>query len=285
MCLLPTGKSSTDLREQREEGTEEHNACQNNNCLQVETSPPSPTSEGFVPLVDQYVDEPLAERLSSKMNEDKHINEGAEKNDSHVHLPQIVSQVAANGSEKDKVQTQQETLKLPPVFDQLQRVQLLSESNESSPTNSDTEENQLEDVDIEQYTSLKLPNLPWPSILQYLRESESYAAKYFSLQNKPALDKRLKGTSDSFKEASNTKNTQQYSIHRVSKGATSGGSSSEESDSEAKEIDPLKSTTEQELPASTCEFCGTQNPRYSLLTSATSSVVSQIHENYNLANK
>ena len=277
MCVLLTGK--TGLIEQREEGTQAYDAYQDNSFLQVETSPPLSSSEGFVPLVDQQVDEPLTEVVSSKMNEDKEMNEGDIKSDSQVHLPKIVSLVDANGSEKDRVKTQQESLQLPPVFDQLQQVQLLSESNKSSPTNSDTEENQVEDIVLEQYANLKLPNLPGPSILQYLRESESYAAKYFSLHNKPALEKRLKGASVSVKEASSTTRTQD-STHRqsLSKSDTAGGSSSEDSDSEAREIDPLKSTKEQELAASTCEFCGLQNPRYSLLTSTTSPVVSQIQQ-------
>ena len=56
----------------------------------------------------------------------------------------------------------------------------------SSCSSNDDESN---NEDILPYQSLSSENLPWPTILQYLRESDSQSSRYFSMQvSKPTVD-------------------------------------------------------------------------------------------------
>ena len=59
----------------------------------------------------------------------------------------------------------------------------------SSCSSSDDESNNENHGDIPPYQPLSSENLPWPTILQYLRESDSRSSKYFSMQvSKPTVD-------------------------------------------------------------------------------------------------
>lgn len=51
---------------------------------------------------------------------------------------------------------------------------------------SSSSEDEEEEGEVEPYQSVSSDNVPWPAILQYLRESESESSKYFSLQTPQA---------------------------------------------------------------------------------------------------
>ena len=59
----------------------------------------------------------------------------------------------------------------------------------STCSSSDDESNNENHEDIPPYQPLPSENLPWPTILQYLRESDSQSSRYFSTQaSKPTVD-------------------------------------------------------------------------------------------------
>ena len=86
-------------------------------------------------------------------------------------------------SQQERSKPVQEELKLPPVLMQLQDCHFSSASDDSADEREEEEDSEAED----KFPDLTLPNLPWPTILQYLRESESIASEYFSLENKQKL--------------------------------------------------------------------------------------------------
>lgn len=86
-------------------------------------------------------------------------------------------------SQQERSKPVQEELKLPPVLMQLQDCRFSSASDDSADEREEEEDSEAED----KFPDLTLPNLPWPTILQYLRESESIASEYFSLENKQKL--------------------------------------------------------------------------------------------------
>lgn len=59
----------------------------------------------------------------------------------------------------------------------------------SSCSSSDDDSNNENCEDIPPYQHLPSENLPWPTILQYLRESDSQSSRFFSTQaSKPTVD-------------------------------------------------------------------------------------------------
>lgn len=221
------------------------------------------------------------------MTTDKKIVEKSKHRESNSLLPHILPQVSITENQEEKIhQTQEECLKLPTVLDHFKQIQFIGD-NTSSPENSDKEDCVAEDTStksLEQY--FKLPNLPWPSILQYLRESESYASMYFSLRNKSIVEKRMKGAGDQFqgnqKENEWSKRDQQgIGLSReYASGCLIGNSSSEHSDSGSEESTTDKETNKQERIMKRCEFCDLQSPTYSQL--ATSSLVSYVYILHNM---
>ena len=109
---------------------------------------------------------------------------------------------------------------------------------------------------------LKLDNLSWPSILQYMRESESLTSEYFSLNNEDAVEsclahnKRLQQTVTS-EEAERMKR-----YHHT----MSGGN--EERDLESNSMDEKSQI---------CDFCGQNTIQISLLRLAEDQVIFTKH--------
>ena len=169
-----------------------------------------------------------------------------------LHLP-IVNLI--QNQEDECVQKQKtEDVTLPPV------VQNAQYSNDLSDPDTPDEE------DIEQaYTDLSLSNLPWPKILQYMRESESYAAKYFSLQNKRTLAKRLKEAKATHKIglSMNKTSKKKPELTQTGTGVSTDDNTSEESELDVSDVEGEDIPDEQLVE--TCDFCGEPKPKYDLL--------------------
>lgn len=167
-----------------------------------------------------------------------------------LHLPKIMKSPTIQS--QNDVEQKTEEVKLPLVVSQSPTIDL------SDPDTPDEE-------DIEQ-TYTELFNLPWPKILQYMRESESYAAKYFSLKNKRNITKRLEANkTKTIITEKKTNGSSKYQEETIT-----DSESSEESELESSDVDdvdtPKTDTKEQLL---TCDFCGEDKPKYSLLRTRT----------------
>ena len=118
---------------------------------------------------------------------------------------------------------------------------------------------------------IKLDNLPWPMILQYVRESESLASEYFSLNNKEAVESRIahnKRIQQSTPE--NGLHTQSIRHHNNTSLGVVCGTESETNGTEKQE--------EYET-CQICDFCGQTSPQISLLQLAESKVLILYQDN------
>lgn len=138
-------------------------------------------------------------------------------------------------------------LKLPHLITtQLQEIDFRGSDQESLSSTDGGEESDTDTSHRERqqgFPDFQVSSLPWPTILQYLRESESLASEYFSLKNK----------------------------HPV---AVDGPGVHEERPEKEEKGEWTTKDTQAEvlLPGSDsniCEFCGQQSPRFSLLSSGT----------------
>ena len=176
-------------------------------------------------------------------------------------LPPIVSAQSSTGEE---CVSESDTLTLPPILKQLEGLDCSSRSDlidqDDRPVEADS------DAD---YTVLSqaLPNLPWPTILQYMRESESYAANYFSLHNKQSLERRLRASRNTATDGSSVRNRHKAAASTERRDGemliSSEDSSSEESGSDTDTGDSHNRDTEE---TDVCDFCGEHKPKFSLLT-------------------
>ncbi len=123
-----------------------------------------------------------------------------------------------------------------------------------------------DEEDIEQ-TYTDLFNLPWPKILQYMRESESYASRYFSLQNKPSLARRLKASKNTIATTTGKKTRLASECQDYSNTDSDSSEESELEPSEVEGVNAQKADTKELLQ--TCDFCGEDKPKYSLLSTRT----------------
>ena len=138
-------------------------------------------------------------------------------------------------------------LRLPPlVTTQLQEIDFPGSDQESLSSTDGGEESDNGVSRRERkrgFPDLQVSRLPWPTILQYLRESESLASEYFSLKSKHSA--------------------------AVEKPGVREGSGGPKKEGRSKQI--AKDTkAEVLLPGScsnACEFCGQRSPRLSLLSS------------------
>ena len=96
---------------------------------------------------------------------------------------------------------------------------------------------------------LKVDNLSWPSILQYMRESESLTSNYFSLSNKEAIESRLAHNKRLQQRVTSAEAERMKSRHIVSGG-------DEERDSESESI---------AARSQICDFCGQSTTPISFL--------------------
>ena len=134
-----------------------------------------------------------------------------------------------------------EQLTLPPaIVQQLEEMDFASESNSSSDEN----DSKYQEDDPPKVSDIQARELPWPAILQYLRESESLACKYFSLENR---------------HRSTTGKRSRRSAATVGRSSHSKGA--------ARQVEARASGARAFLPegGTVCEFCGQVSPRHSLL--------------------
>lgn len=111
---------------------------------------------------------------------------------------------------------------------------------------------------------LKLDNLPWPLILQYMRESESLSSEYFGLDNKEAVESRI---------AHNKRlqqSTSEDGLHTHRSRHLNSTSEAVVCDTES-ETDGAEEQEESET-CQICDFCGQTSPKISLLQLAESKV-------------
>lgn len=109
----------------------------------------------------------------------------------------------------------------------------------------------------------KLDNLPWPMILQYMRESESLASEYFSLNNKEAVESRIahnKGLQHSTSEGG--LHTQSRHLNNTSQDVVCDTESETNGAEKQEEYETCQ----------ICDFCGQTSPEISLLQLAESKV-------------
>ena len=161
-----------------------------------------------------------------------------EKADNAPPLPQLVPMARENTSElQDHMPPASCSagLKLPPILTtQLQEIDFPASDQESS-SSSDEDDDREENANgkLQKFPDLQVSDLPLPAILQYLRESESLASEYFSLQNKHSVE---------------------------------GGVGKEDRDRQIAK-DPEVEVSLITSSSDVCEFCGQQSPRQSLLSS------------------
>ena len=127
----------------------------------------------------------------------------------------------------------------------------------SSESDNENEERSDDDDDETPKSKPKIPDLgpvsqlPWPTILQYVKESESQINQYFSLNNKEAVDARTEEAKEMLHETSN-EDTDAPLDWRPLEG--------HEGVNEGSEVDEAERDG-----SSFCHFCGRRLPRSSLL--------------------
>ena len=175
-------------------------------------------------------------------------HQAVKKADNAPSLPQLVPTASKKTSElQDRMSPAScsAALKLPPILTtQLKEIDFPAsdqESSSSSDENDDDDGEENTNGKLYKFPDLQVSDLPWPAILQYLRESESLASEYFSLQNKHSVD---------------------VTAHKER------GVDEEDSDKQTAKYPEVELSL---LPSSSdvCEFCGQKSPRRSLLSSIT----------------
>ena len=227
-----------------------------------DTCPPQPQEDD--PPQPQEDNPPQSQDLPQETISDTIAESTEVSNESSEKEPLLPPIVSAQPSTGEECVSEPDTLTLPPILKQLERLDCSSQSNLIDQDDSTHEADSDEDYSA---LSQALPNLPWPTILQYLRESESYAAKYFSLHNKQSLERRLRASKSTVTAGSSVRDRHKTAVSTERKdGAvhmSSEDSSSEESGSDTNTEDNDSREIEE---TDVCDFCGEQKPKYSLLT-------------------
>lgn len=126
-----------------------------------------------------------------------------------------------------------------------------SSGGENSDTSNDENEPDETPPNIPDLRSLA--DLSWPAILRYIRDSESMASQYFSLQNKEIVDRRMAGAKALLNQEIDSDQDR-----------VSSGLSEEELNSRVEGKPETMQTTEED-GIQKCHFCGKDLPRRSLL--------------------
>ena len=193
--------------------------------------------------------------------------------------PQEVSLPPANSEASDEPRS---------IFRDLEKTEYSEEEEEESeesdcamPTDSDKEDDSSTASDEEEESDGAAstlrgeePMLPalesaaklsWPVILQYVKESESAAAQYFSLENKEAVRRRVQGAKAVLPTSHEDGQCGQSE-------EVDAGSSGRESDETRPEIvtEPISKGKDavDDTESQSCHFCGKQLQRRSLLADA-----------------
>ena len=212
-------------------------------------------------------------------------------------LPSIVGAVNSESKDRSKTDLQcAEELILPPLVSVSQVVEMDSQEDDTksmkavslssieqleqmtfpffdnqTAEDSDTEEASDIIEDDERGSSrstssevsaprLKLDNLPWPSILQYMRESESLTSEYFSLNNKEAIESRL-AHNRRLQQTVTSEEAERLKSHQIMTKCNDSGESESESESTRNE----KEGDLMAAKSQTCDFCGQNSTQISLL--------------------
>lgn len=168
---------------------------------------------------------------------------------------------------KDVCDTNTDSIDVPPILHQLEQMNYSedddeSDSDETSSSDDDNQDDEERDDDMSLTNhNLKIPDLqsakslPWPSILQYVRESETMAGQYFSLQNKEAVERR----NVKAQAMMGQKEEEEVPLlERTSVGTLAGD--------ECTTVNPVGPVALEESDVvSACHFCGKKLPRRSLL--------------------
>ena len=195
-----------------------------------------------------------------------------------VHLPPLVAPgnvgrgkaepAAAGVSElEEEEMSGEEGESLPRIMSQLTDLKFPSSSSSDEHTLEEEEEGDGREGGLTfggseagkppPYPELGVGRLPWPAVLQYLRESESEASRYFSLdrvtETEPADDQRDKGVCPRGK--------QKKELAEEAAGSSSGNGAGRQGGGAA---GPVMEGTYSE-----CVFCGRPAPQWSVLQSAT----------------
>ena len=209
--------------------------------------------------------------VNSKSEERSKKEQSAEK----LLLPPIVSaasQVVETDNQEEGHTSVAESVKSMSLssIEQLEQLTFpFFEDQTTEDSDGDTEEASNKTDDDERDSSrssspvsvaprLKLDNLPWPSILQYMRESESLTSDYFSLHNKEGIESRLAQNKRLQQTVTSEEAERLRNQHNIVPGDT------EESDSESES----KGDKEGDLMAANsqiCDFCGQSSTQISLL--------------------
>ena len=119
---------------------------------------------------------------------------------------------------------------------------------------------------------LKLDNLPWPSILQYMRESESLTSEYFSINNKGAIESRL-AHNRRLQRTVTSEEAERLKSHQIMTKCNDSGESESESESTRNEKEGDLMAAKSQI----CDFCGQNSTQISLLQLADEQVFS-VHD-------
>lgn len=142
---------------------------------------------------------------------------------------------------------------VPLLVSQLSELEFPSDLSSDGST-EDEEEQNIEDEEIlPPYPDVQADQLSWPAILRYLRESESAASKYFSLDKK--------NMSPSTHREVEREHVEVLEMRQPSQGLGEGF----RSDETVKETNnPVVERMERE-----CDFCGHSAPQWSVLHATT----------------
>ena len=139
---------------------------------------------------------------------------------------------------------------VPLLVSQLSRLEFPSDQSSDCST-EDEEEQNIEDEEIlPPYPDVQADQLSWPAILQYLRESESAASKYFSLNKSPPTHTEVE-----------REHVEVLEVRQPPQGQQEGFRSDE---TEKETNNPVVERMERE-----CDFCGRAAPQWSVLHATT----------------
>lgn len=186
------------------------------------------------------------ETLEEKLSLPNIVAPGSVKDKLNVTFPHM-SEPKMLPSKEDGVGGRGEETSVPLLVSQLSGLEFPSDFSSDSST-EDEEEQDVEDEEIPPpYPEVQADQLSWPAILQYLRESESAASKYFSLDQPTSNHREMKRES--------------VGVKQPSRGQEEGFSS----DCTAREADyPVVERMSRE-----CDFCGHEAPQWSVLHATT----------------
>ena len=184
-------------------------------------------------------------------------------------LPPIVNQIEVDSREDELLKVESKEMSLPPLppspLEQLEQLTFPlfedqeDDGNEEGANSDEDNERGISRSGPALAHNLKLDNLPWPLILQYMRESESLISEYFSLKNKGVIESRVAQNKRLQQTLSGDVAVPHNCETSDDAGVLDNGSETETTENEEEEED------EQAKKCQVCDFCGQSSPQVSLL--------------------